>query len=428
MKRRKWNGLLVALGLAGGLAGYAAGEWMLDRLTGSVHETVLMGLYFGVFALFVAAGCLLAETLSPRLNGANWKLRYAADGWKWLVPASLLLLFAGGALFQWLYGLELGRKSAPRDYVLLLDTSESMKQNDPDNQSRKAAALLVTGMSGDKRAGVAIFNEDTTWLQPLTSLRDAASRQLIADKLTGAPEPVGQTDIGKALGQAMEQMKSSGTQEGRGAVILISDGYSEMNLAEVTAPYVAQRYGIYTVGLDSAGNEQGNRLLQQLAEATGGTYRKVQDAEGISEAIGTIYANQQHWHLLGERTGAAEDSMFRAALRVMALLLLGGLLGLALGIVFDNRFLAKSFLLGGLIAGLLAGWALESGLPSMEPAFVRAIADLALVLLLTLSTVLFAVKENGGGAGLSPFRRGGYGRLPERTDGAPASRTGKRFR
>ncbi|WP_159886967.1 vWA domain-containing protein [Paenibacillus puerhi] len=429
MKRRKWNGLLVGLGLAGGLAGFAAGEWMLDRLAGSLHETVLMGLYFGIFALFVTAGCLLAETITPRLNGANWKLRYAGDGWKWLVPASLLLLFAGGTLFQWLYGLDIGRKAAPKDYILLLDTSESMTQNDPGNQSRQAASSLVAGMSDDKRVGIAIFNENTTWLQPLTSLRTEAARREIADKLAGAPEPIGQTDIGKALGQAMEQMRSSGTAEGRGAVILISDGYSAMNLAEVTAPYIAQNFGIHTVGLESAGNEQGNRLLQQLAEATGGTYRHVQQAEGIAAAIGHIYANQQHWHLLEERTGASSDSPYRAALRVASLLVIGGLLGLALGIVFDNRYLAKSFLFGGLVAGLLAGLILESGLPAREPAWIRLWADLLLALALTLSTVLFAVKENDGGAGLAPFRRGGGGsRLPERSGARPADRTGRRFR
>ncbi|MEK8129922.1 vWA domain-containing protein [Paenibacillus filicis] len=430
MKRRKWNGLLVVLGLAGGLIGYLAGEWMLDRLAGTLHETVLMGLYFGVFGLFVTAGCLLAETISPRLNGSNWKLRYAADGWKWLVPASLLLLFAAGTLFQWLYGLELGRKAAPRDYILLLDTSESMKENDPSKLSRQAASSLIADMSDSKRVGVAMFNEDTTWLQPLVSLNDRAARQGIADKLAGAPEPIGQTDIAKALDQALEQLRAAGTPDNRGAVILLSDGYSALNLTDVTSPYVAMGFSIHTIGLESKGNEQGNRLLKQLAEATGGTYRHVDQAEGISEALDTIYANQQHWHLLEERTGLAADSTYRALLRVASLLLVGGLLGLALGIVFDNRYLARSFLLGGIAAGLLSGLVLEGALPAREPAAVRALADFVLALVLTLSTVLFAFKENREGEGLGRFRRGGgYGALPERSgSGAAGSRTGKRFR
>ncbi|WP_141333944.1 VWA domain-containing protein [Paenibacillus sp. tmac-D7] len=428
MKRRKWNGLLVGFALAGGLAGFIAGEWLLSRLSGSLHETLLMGLYFGLFALLVTAGCLLAETISPKLNGANWRLRYAAEGWKWLVPASFVLLFAGGALFQWVYGLDFGRKAAPKDYVLLLDMSESMKENDPNMQSRMAAASLVAEMSADKRVGVAIFNENTTWLQPLVGLKDEAVRRDIAGKLEGAPEPVGQTDIGKALGQAIEQMNVSGTPANRGAVILISDGYSETNVADVTAPYVSRGFAIHTVGIESPGNEEGKRLLLQLAEATGGTYRHAEQAERIPEAIGHIYAAQQNGHLLEERSGPEADSVYRASLRVAIMLVVGGLLGLSLGIVFDNRYLARSFLLGGSAAGLLAGLVLEGGLPTDHPALTRAAADLILAVVLSLSTVLFAVKESGVGAGLRPFRpASGYGRLPERT-GTQGERTGKRFR
>ncbi|UUZ85610.1 hypothetical protein LJK88_20150 [Paenibacillus sp. P26] len=73
MKRRKWNGLLALFSIAGGLAGFVLGEVLLSRYSGSLHETLLMGLYFGLLALTVTLGRLLAETISPRLNGANWR-------------------------------------------------------------------------------------------------------------------------------------------------------------------------------------------------------------------------------------------------------------------------------------------------------------------------------------------------------------------
>ncbi|UUZ85611.1 VWA domain-containing protein [Paenibacillus sp. P26] len=83
------------------------------------------------------------------------------------------------------------------------------------------------------------------------------------------PEPSGQTDIGKALGQAVQRLTAAGTPKNRGAVILISDGFSETNVDEVTAPYISQGYRIYTVGLEMASNQDGKRSLERLAYATG---------------------------------------------------------------------------------------------------------------------------------------------------------------
>lgn len=431
MKRRKWNVLLIAFSVIGGLLGWIAGEWLLARYEGRLHETVIIGLYFGILALFIVGGCLLAETISPRLNGAGWRLRYGSDGWKWLAPSTLLLLFAAGALLQWLYALEFGGRAAPKDYVLLIDGSESMRQNDPAKQSRAAATTLVAHMKADQGIAVGLFNERTTWLQPLTATTDEALKASIGAQIASAPEPKGLTNISEALSQGLAQLKTAGTPQGRGVVILISDGYSETNVPQATAPYVAQGFKIYTVGLESAKNAEGTKLLKRLSEATGGTYRQVELAGEIPDAVSEIYTSQRLGHLVGERTGVAAASDWRGALRVVWVGLLGGLMGLALGIVFDNRFLAKGFIIGGAISGLLAGLVLEGGFPAMFPGFIRFEADLLLALLLALSSGLFAVEENNDAA-RRPLRASiGYGRLEGKQGGQAGpgtDRSHRRFR
>ncbi|UUZ96038.1 hypothetical protein LJK87_17710 [Paenibacillus sp. P25] len=159
----------------------------------------------------------------------------------------------------------------------------------------------------------------------------------------------------------------------------------------------------------------------------------MQHAGELTEAVGSIYMSQKPWHLMSERTGDAADSTYRAALRVIILMLIGALLGLSLGIVFDNRFLAGSFISGGALAGLLAGLVLEAGFPSGHPAYIRAAADLLLAAVLSVSTLLIPVAEGTAGAGLRSRPNAGYGRAQApgaltEGRGDERERVGRRFR
>ncbi|MCZ8522584.1 MULTISPECIES: vWA domain-containing protein [Paenibacillus] len=426
--RRIWNPLLTVFSLIGGVIGFGVGEWLLSRYGGVLHETLLMGIYFGQLALWIGLGALLAETVSPKLNGHNWRLRYAPDGWKLLVPSTLLLLFAAGALFQWGYGFQPEKRQALRDYVLVLDISASMKRNDPGEESLHAAQSLIQRIDEGTRFGVLTFNEKFSWVQPITELRGEAAKQDLSARLGQAAKPSGETDIGRALTEAARGMQEAGTPAQRGTVILFSDGYSPMDVPSVTAPFVQNGFKIHTVGLEGA-DEEGGRLLQSIAAASGGTFQQVKSAELLNEAIGSLYTERKStWHLVGDRPEGTAETLFLPILRIVLILLIGALLGLSLGIIFDNRFLARSFLAGGAVSGLLAGLLLEYGLPSSEPWLVRGEADLLLALLLSLSTVLFGVAQGSANVGL----RGNRSReLPEPANDYGRSRPpggGKQFR
>ncbi|NHN33010.1 vWA domain-containing protein [Paenibacillus agricola] len=396
---RKWNGLLTVLSLVGGMIGFVIGEWILDRWSGIMHETLLMGIYFGQFALVVGICCLLAEIISPQLNGPSWRLRYARDGWKFLVPATLLLLFVAGVICQFIYGLQLGNSDKPRDYVLLIDMSESMKTSDPNNQSIEAARSLISKMDDGKRVAIFTFNEQTQLVVPLTPLKNSGAREQLAAQLSAIKAPIGQTDIGRALTMAMEHMTKERIPNQKAAVILISDGYSNVDLVKTLAPYQQEQTQVHTVGIDSTQRE-GNLLLQRIATETGGTYHDVKRVEGITDVFDQIYQNGQRWHLMNERAGIAAEDGYHGLLRVVLIVLIGAVLGISLGIVFDNRYLAKCFSIGGAIGGLIAGIVLETGLQgAVEPFIVRALADAALAFVLSLSTLIIAVGGQGGGTG-----------------------------
>ncbi|MCR8644712.1 VWA domain-containing protein [Paenibacillus sp. N1-5-1-14] len=420
--------MLTLFSLVGGVLGFIVGEIMLNQWGGTMHNTLLMGLYYGQFALIVGLSCLLSEVISPELNGNGWKFRYASDGWKLLIPSTLILLFVAGALFQFLYSVQYAKKEVVQDYIVILDKSESMRESDPGKQSIKAAQSLIEKLDDTNRVALYTFNEETQLIFPLTRTADASTKSELVHKLSAMEEPIGKTDIGKALTTAMDDLKKDGAAGHSVAVILISDGYSEVNTSQVLSPYVHDHVRVHTVGIDDT-QKEGNKLLQRIAQETGADFYDVKRADRITDAFNIIYDNGNHRHLMNERLGSTADSVFYGVLRVVFILILGMLLGLSLGIIFDNRYLAKSFGIGGAIAGLLAGLVLETGLQGASfPMIYRGLADIILAFVLSLSTLIVAVPERGSNTGLRTGwkDRGGQEKSVARSrDDRPS---GRRFR
>ncbi|TMV45810.1 VWA domain-containing protein [Paenibacillus mesophilus] len=414
MYQRKVNLLLIVFSVIGGVIGFAAGEALLYSWEGRIPNWLLMGAYFGQLALFVGLMCLIAEQISPELNGKGWRLRYAKDGWKLLVPATLLLLLIAGGVLQFVYGLYFGKHQPPHNILVSIDVSESMAETDPGRESFRAAKQLVQNMEPDKRVAVMTFNDQANLLQPLTPVDNQAAKDAVTAKLDSFGRPTGGTNIGAALAKAMEQIEAAQAEARGSMVILISDGYSEVDLNSSLMPYTSKDIAVNTVGVN-AQDRQGNELLKRIASRTGGTYHSVEDVQNLSAVFEKIYKANQGWHLVGERTGSAVNSLYYAVLRIVCMTLIGLLMGLSLGIVFDNRYLARSFSIGGAIAGLAAGFILEEGLKGgfLPGGTVRGAADIVLAVVLSLSTLIFAYKESrtdDAGQGLYKRSRNGSGR------------------
>ncbi|MEO3945661.1 vWA domain-containing protein [Gorillibacterium sp. CAU 1737] len=414
MVRRSFSALLFLFSLIGGAIGFGAGELLLAKVGSEWPNVWVMALYFGILGLAVVFFCLLAETISPEIAGQGWRLRHSSSGWKWLVPAAFVILFAAGTIFQFLYGFGLGQRQPAQDIVLVIDKSESMLKTDPNRESVEAAQKLIDQMDGHKQVAVILFNERPELLQPLTSLSGEAQRKEVIASLDRY-QAAGQTDIAGALQMAMEQLDAR-THSRKSMVILISDGYSEVNIASATAPFHAKGIAIHTIGMKNT-QVDATQLLRSLAAETDGSYHGIGSAEELSGVFTKIYDLNRGWHLMGERSADGGDSLYYRFLRILLIAGIGSFIGLALGIVFDNRHLAKSFTLGGAIAGLFAGAAVEAWMGlGIAPGVGRFIGDLLLAAILALSPFLIPTKRPGTTGGSNPLDRaahrsgGGYGR------------------
>jgi len=391
MGERKISGLMVLFSALGGVVGFVIGELLLSQLEGNISPILLIALYYGQFALVVGFFIFLAELISPDLNGIGWRTRYTGQGWLWLVPATFVMLFAAGALFQFVYGLDLNKQGRARNMIMVMDVSGSMNETDPKRESIQAAKELIQRMDKDMKVAVITFNENTNILQPLVPLNNQAAKDSVIAALDNFGDFDGQTDIGLALNQAVEQIGLETDASRKSVVILVSDGYSEVNLSTTLAPFLKDQIAIHSIGMNSP---QGSALLEEISNRTHGSFYEVEKAQRLSEVYDQIYKEQQQRHLVGERPGEEQASVAYAALRILFIALIGSLLGLSLGIIFDNRHLALSFGIGGLIAGLLAGLILEFGLrSSLLPNWSdRLFADLVLAVLLSISSLIIPIK------------------------------------
>ncbi|MFE0556227.1 VWA domain-containing protein [Paenibacillus sp. NPDC058910] len=393
--QRKINPLLLLFSLVGGGIGFTIGEFLLRQWGTGLPVIVVTGIYFGILALCIGLACLIAELISPRLNGSSWRQRYTGTSWKLLIPSTLVALFLLGMLFEWVYQLNPGSAKPVKDIVLVIDNSGSMKDTDPNQDRYTAAKNLINRMDEDNRVSVMLFDHATTLLQPFTRVKNQEAKDEIIAEIDSLETNDGGTDISLALEDTMTHIQESHDARRSAMVIMLSDGFSETDHARVLADYKQQQIAVNTIGL-SLVYKDGAQLLQTIAAETGGQYYDVQNAADLSFIFQKIYDDVGDRSLLTKRTGAMEDSVYYQIVRVVAMLLIGAAMGLALGIVFDNRHLALSFSIGGAVSGVLAGVVLEYGLSGGEvrDASVRLLACFILAGIIALFTLVIPVKEN----------------------------------
>jgi Ca-activated chloride channel family protein len=183
------------------------------------------------------------------------------------------------------------------DIVLAYDVSSSMTQPFAGTETRLQAAErvlteFITAREND-RVGLVAFQGSSITLSPLTtdyaalaeSAREAGKLQLRDG-----------TAIGTALGASASVLRSSSATSR--IVILLTDGENnEGELQPLAAARIAERLGVrvYTVGIlaTSLQGPQSNinvdeESLRQIAEVTGGTYSRAENAATLAEVYQRI--------------------------------------------------------------------------------------------------------------------------------------------
>ena len=195
------------------------------------------------------------------------------------------------------------------DIVLAVDISTSMLARDlqPDRLSaaKEVAAQFVANRQGD-RIGLVVFAGEAFTQTPLTT--DQSSLQTLLGRLRSGVVEDG-TAIGNGLATAVNRLRESDSKSK--VVILLTDGVNNRGqIAPLTVADIAKEQGIkvYTIGVgrngtapypvfDARGREMytvdmkveiDEKMLQAIAEKTGGEYFRATDKTSLAQIYDQI--------------------------------------------------------------------------------------------------------------------------------------------
>lgn len=200
--------------------------------------------------------------------------------------------FSGGFGFQGLLD-EYSPPDQGMNLVLILDSSGSMTESDPNDLRVDAARMVIDRLPSGTTASVVDFDGAAKTLASTPNV--SVQRQ----RLKQAVERIdanGGTHIGNALKEGARALRSGSQQ--RKVALLLTDGKGEYN-GEIE-PYQANGWCLYPVALGSNPNLQ---LLRSLADSTCGEYMKATDAIEVSRDFGQIVSEIQDAPLLTTHQG-----------------------------------------------------------------------------------------------------------------------------
>jgi Ca-activated chloride channel family protein len=199
--------------------------------------------------------------------------------------------------------------AVPRDMVLVLDTSGSMR-GPKMKQAKKALKFCLENLGPKDR--FALFNFATTVNRYKDGLLDADADQLAqAAKWVDRLEATGGTAINDALADALALRTSD---EGRTfTVVFFTDGeptIGETNPDKILKNVEARNTASTRIFTFGVGNDVNATLLDQLAEQTRAVSTYVRPEEDIAVKVGGLYAKISHPVLTNLKLAATNDIGF----------------------------------------------------------------------------------------------------------------------
>lgn len=388
----KINWLMVLMSTIGGFIAFAAGEFLLAYLQYKIPDSVLEGIYFGFLSLMVGLMCLLAETLQPEINGMNWRRNYVYTSFKLLIPCTLIVTFIAAAAFQFMYEFSTEKQHRQiSNFIVLIDTSGSMADTDPNNERFNALSSLMDSMDSSNKISVIQFSYKPEKIQTMDYVT-AENRKNIMKNLDKYKVPSGKTNMRKALELAETEVKDNGNT----MLIMLSDGGDNYDLDKyfetTLKPFVDINVPIYTVGVSDKDNFY---MLKKIANYTNGSYYGVREVNNIKNTFIQIYNDVQKSLINDKRSGIYGKNIFYGLLRIIFITLLAVIISAAVSFVLDNKFLLKGFIIGGVISGLISGIIMELGFlyAPWYDGLYRAIADILISFVFTVFSVTEAYRQ-----------------------------------
>lgn len=169
-------------------------------------------------------------------------------------------------------------ETAYMDIAFVLDSSGSMRSNDPEGYRKTASKSFVDALIEGDKACVVDFDSYASMTQNLTGDFDAVKSAIENIDSSGG------TNIGAGVQTANNELIANSDSDRIKAVILLTDGSGSYDYS-LTQQAKDNDIVIYTIGLGTSVN---STLLRSIAEGTDGMYFPVTSASQLPEVFTRI--------------------------------------------------------------------------------------------------------------------------------------------
>ncbi len=179
-----------------------------------------------------------------------------------------------------------GSTITPIDVVFAIDSSGSMTWNDPDDDRLDAAASFLANLDNTRdTAGVVSWDDGLDFAFGLTDDFDNTDG---VEYWIYQVDSSGGTNLNVGLSNSVSMLDSTGQTGSIKIIIFLTDGegtYSYYGNGGPVDDAADAGYIIYSIGLGGVGSGP----LEDMADATGGTYYDSADSSNLDEIYGDIY-------------------------------------------------------------------------------------------------------------------------------------------
>ncbi|CZR10334.1 vWA domain-containing protein [Trichococcus ilyis] len=196
--------------------------------------------------------------------------------------------------------------------ALVIDTSGSMAETDPNHLRKTAADIFVDMLSPEDHVGIVSFATEATELVPMQQVGDTANKLVVKNTLDSITKVDGNTNYRAALEKAEEQLGSIKDPDVRKVILFLTDGVPEPDYAlredtafmttymdsvwQTTARLGQKGIAVYPLGFGTVDTS----ILQRIATDTRGEAKFLGSASDIAvnfvEVLRTLKNRQGFWN------------------------------------------------------------------------------------------------------------------------------------
>lgn len=190
------------------------------------------------------------------------------------------------------------KDTLPKDIILVLDNSGSMRKNDPKYLMKNVIKKFIDDVDESSRIALTIFDQNIQKILPFTHI-SAQSKQSFLDSLSQLDYKGSLTNSPAAIENAIYDMKNNAREEALKIIIFLTDGIIDTGdpqrdiekrkwLQEHLANDAADSsIKIFSIAFSEDADFE---LIQSLAQKTGGEYYRVLTANNLENAFKRMHA------------------------------------------------------------------------------------------------------------------------------------------